>query len=164
MNEWKPVREWEEPEEYSLAIKKGINHYLSIDIEQLDVNEVLEFIRDMKMELAIYYARIEALQKLEKKAKEAIRYSGEIPDVEGVIVKFGKPFSRTMVHTKMLVESAKKDPVPGAREKMVGLHDHIHDTEGRALLEEIQVALSKHIPLEKFLYDRDISPSIKIEV
>ena len=156
------MNEWEEPRVIS-PVKKGINYYLHADEDEFNVDEALAFVKEIKMELAIQYATIEAIKKLEKKCKEAIRATGEIPEVEGVIVKFGKPSTRTMVHTKKLIDMAASDPVPPARERMEELHHHMRTKKGEKILQEIRAELSRHIPLHKYIYQRDISPRITIE-
>lgn len=159
-----PRREWVEPEEpQTVTISRSISYYLSQDAEELDIEECLAFIKEMKMELAIYYARIEALQKLEKKVKDAIRYSGEIPEVEGVVVKFGKPSTRTYTYTKKLIECAEKDNMEENLERLGELYDHLDD-DGQVILREIrQDIASRYIPLRNFIYTKEISPRITID-
>lgn len=156
---------WDEPEDTEKYVSdKGINYYLSIDIDDLDINEALAFIKDMKIELAVYYARIEALQKLEKKVKEAIRESGEIPEVEGVIVKFGKPSKRKFAYLNKLVESAAKDNMGETIARLSELEPMIRSNKGKAVLTEIRQEFAKrYMPLSSFFYEKDISPRITIE-
>lgn len=163
MNDFQPVREWEEPESYTP--KRNLSYFLSADEDEFDVDEALAFLKEMKMELAMYYAMIEGLQKLEKKIKEAIRETGEIPDVEGAIVKFGKPSKRTMVYTKKLVECAAKDNMGETIARLAELEPALRTKRGKAILTEIRQEFAKrYMPLSSFFYEKDISPSIKIEV
>ena len=144
----------------------SINYFINLSDEEfeLELADALTFIKDMKIELAIYYARIEALQKLEQKCKEAIRATGEAPEVEGVVVKFGKPSKRFMPYTKKLVESAAKDNMGETIERLGELHDQL-TPEGQEMLTEIRQEFAKrYTPLSSFFYEKDISPSIKIEV
>lgn len=164
MNKRIPVREWEEPEDYSTSIKRSLSYFLNAGEDEFDVGEAIEFIMEMKIELAMYYARIEGLQKLEKKCKEYIRETGEVPDVEGAVIKFGKPSKRFMPYTKKLVESAAKDNMGETIERLGELHDQL-TPEGQEMLTEIRQEFAKrYTPLSSFFYEKDISPSIKIEV
>lgn len=166
MNTRKSIREWEEPETPEpFEIKKGLSYFLNADEDEFDVDEALVFLKDMKIELAIYYARIEALQKLEKKIKEAIRATGEIPEVEGIIVKFGKPSTRNYAYLKKLVESAEKDNMGETIERLAELHSHLRTKKAQKLLLEItQEFAERYMPLSSFFYEKDISPRITIKV
>jgi len=145
-------------------MSKSISDYLNCPLDKLDLEEALEFVRDMKIELAMYYARIEALQKLEAKIKEGIRESGEIPEVKGVIIKFGAPSQRYMTYTQKLVESAERENLGETIEKLGDLVTHIHDTEGQDLLFNIRQEFAKgYMPLSSFFYIKKISPAIRIE-
>lgn len=164
MNERPLIREWEEPDDHGIKITRNLSYFLNADEDDFDVEEAIEFIRDMKIELAIYYARIEGLQKLEKKCKEYIRATGEIPDVAGAVVKFGKPSKRFFAHTKKLVECAARDNMGETIERLIELHAQL-TPEGQEILTEIRQEFAKrYMPLSSFFYEKDISPSIKIEV
>jgi hypothetical protein len=162
--DWQPTQEWSEPEEYSIRITRNLSYFLSADEDDFDVEEALAFLHDMKIELAIYYARIEGLQKLEKKCKEAIRATGEVPDVENVVVKFGKPRKQIYAYTKKLVECAAKENVGETIERLGELHDQL-TPEGQEVLMEIRQEFARrYMPLSDFFYEKDVSASIKIEV
>lgn len=145
-------------------MNKSVSDFLNCSLDELDLEEALTFVRDNKIELAMYYARIEALQKLEKKIKDAIRATGEVPEVEGVVVTFGKPSRRFMPYTQKLVECAEKENLGETIAKLGDLADHVSDLEGQDLLFEIRQDFAKgYIPLSSFFYVKEFSPAIKIK-
>jgi hypothetical protein len=168
MSNWEPVREWEEPEPEPEPIANPSPWYklggiLSADEDTFDLEEALIFLREFDDEFGRYKAKFDLIDKLEKKCKEYIRSTGEVPDVPGVTVKFGKPSKRKLPYTKQLIEmSARDDEIKGAIARLEELHSHL-TPEGQEVLVEIRQTFAKrYMPLSSFYHEKDISPNIKI--
>lgn len=160
------IQGWEEEEPEPIQNPSPwykLGGMLSADEDSFDLEEALAFLREFNEEFGLYKSKFDLIDKLEKKCKVHIRNTGEVPDVSGVTVKFGKPSKRNFAYLKKLVECAEKDNMGETIARLAELGPALRTKKGKALLVEITQEFAKqYMPLSNFYYEKDISPSIKI--
>ena len=63
---------------------KNIAYFLELEDGEFDLDEAMEYYRDMKVESAPYEDHAKYLAKLDKRIKEYIKASGQVPQVSNV--------------------------------------------------------------------------------
>jgi hypothetical protein len=64
-----------------------IADYIELDEDEFDVNEAIQFVVDIRAEMALFIENIRMLDKLENRIKKHIKDTGEMPDVDGAKIK-----------------------------------------------------------------------------
>ena len=77
----------------------NIAYFLELEDEDFDLNEAMEYYRDMKVEIAPYEDRGKYLKKLDKRIKDYIKSHGQVPLVSNVRTDIipRKPTKRVIV-------------------------------------------------------------------
>lgn len=65
-------------------MNKNIAYFLELENGEFELNEAVEFLRDMRVELAPHTALNKYLGKLETKIKDYMRDTGQVPVVDKV--------------------------------------------------------------------------------
>lgn len=75
-------------------------------MDTFDIVKALTAFRDQSIEAAVY---LETISNLEKKCKAYIKATGEVVEVEGVILKFSKGYPVVRVRQADIKRDAKND-------------------------------------------------------
>ena len=75
-------------------------------MDDFDLEESLTKLRDVSVEMAVY---LEVVNTLKKRCHAYIKETGEVAQVEGVILKFSKGYTSTRVDQKAVKEDARND-------------------------------------------------------
>ena len=69
-------------------MKKTIAYFMELENGEFDLDEAVEFLRDMVVETAQYEDLIKFRKKLEKKIKDYMKATGQAPEVSRVQTQF----------------------------------------------------------------------------
>ena len=67
-----------------LSMKKNIAYFLELENGEFNLDEAVAFYRDMKVEIAHHETLLKFLGKLDKKIKDFIKETGQMPQVDNV--------------------------------------------------------------------------------